>query len=205
MKNNSDYAARCIELEKKVNNMKSLVSHHKRIADDLIEERKILNRLILDLAYRSKVQLAEEILYRLEKQSTKEDLEKAILISLRQDLGDKEKAGSIQPLVNYLYGGVIDRLREDYPSFSPFELNLFCCMLSGIKASMLKYVFSFPKVYHVYYAQKELIRKIWKGGSRHRVKYAQLLEKKDWAYWKNLLPLHDLTINRNGKDKKDKD
>lgn len=192
------------ELERRVHNLESLLRHHKLRETELLEERDILNHLILKLAYRSKMELAEEILYRLDKGCSKQELENVILESLREDMGDRVRIGRAQPLVNYLFDGVIESIEEDYPGISTFEKNLFCCMMTGVKARLLRLVFGFNKDNQVYYAQRDLIKRIWKDGNGRRVKYAELLKKKDCAYWKNLLPLHNLTVKRNGKAKKDK-
>lgn len=205
MQNNiTDHEIICQKQEETIHNLRALVSHYRIIAEELQEERDILDHIILEMTCRAKMELAEEIFYRLDKGSSKEELEKAVLLSLRNDLGDRDMDGKLQPFFNFVFDGVLDSLTQDYPDLSPLERNMYCSMLTGAKANLLMRVFSFTKVQQVYYAQKRLIKKIWKGKNGRRLKYTALLEKKDCAYWKNLLPLHDLTIKRNGKAKKDK-
>jgi len=200
----TDHEDRHRKEEETIHNLRALISHYRIIAEELQDERNILNDIILEITCRAKMELADEILYRLDKGSSKEELEKAVLLSLRKDLGDRDTDGKLQPFFNFIFDGVLDSLSHDYPDLSPFDRNMYCGMLTGAKTNLLMRVFSFTKVQQVYYAQRRLIKKIWKGGNERRVKYAALLEKKDCAYWKNLLPLHNLTFKRNGKAKKDK-
>ena len=200
----ADYEARCLKQEKTIHKLRSLLSHYRILAEELQEERDILNHIILEMTCRAKMELAEEVFYRLDKGSSKEEIENAVMLSLRKDFGDRDTDGRLQPFFNFMFDGVLDGLSHDYPDLSPLDRNMYCGMLTGAKTGLLMRVFGFTKVQQVYYAQKRLIKKIWKEGNERRVKYTALLEKKDCAYWKNLLPLHDLTFKRNGKAKKDK-
>ncbi|MBR6305548.1 MAG: hypothetical protein IKR38_02055 [Bacteroidales bacterium] len=193
------------ELERKLDNMKSLLSYYRRNNLELQENAARLLRGAITTEYGAFTGLADEIIRNLEFGATKEHLLEICHKWLRIYLGSEDYVGILTRELNQEMNGIIDSLLDDYPDFGIGEANLFACLVIRIRDSILKETFGYGKDSRTAYTKFRLFRRIRSLGSRRYMKYLKLLGSKDCTLGKKLLSLHDLRHFSNGKPEKNKD
>ena len=155
--------------------------------------------------YGAFLRLGGDVLYGLDGNLPKEWFYSRTLIILREYLGTDKKIGILAKEINREFPGILDKMTVDYPDFGPYEINLYCCMAIDVKNSVLTHVFDLGTEIKTAGEKRALRKRIWALRNRARVKYMELLEKKDCTLGKNLLSLHDLSKFCHGKPEKNKD
>jgi len=171
-----DYQARCKELEKKVHNVSSLLLYHRKREKEFCLRYERQKKISLTEIYGPLLELANEMLYLLNRGATKESMMNLILRYVRKHLGTKGKTGKLVEKVNAQYDGLIDDLGKDYPDFGPLEKNLYCAMMINVDVDLVKEVFELGNLSHTYYLRNSLFKRIRQLRSRRRAKYLEYVD-----------------------------
>ena len=192
-------------LRQRNHNLESDLSYHVKKERVMEEKTRQLLKGAISTEYGAFIGLAEEVLYRLDIGTDKDNLQKHCISKLRKYLGTHKVLGALAKEINHEFFGLVEAMLTDYPQFGPFEVNLYCCMVINVRDSIIREVFELGTPEKTARAKHDLRQDIWALRSKRRVKYMKLLEKKDCTYGKKLLSLHDLKKFPNGKPEKNKD
>lgn len=186
-------------------NLESDLSYHAKKEAVLEEKVRQILKGAISTEYGAFLRLGGDVLYGLDGNLPKEWFYTRTLKVFREYLGTDRKIGILAKEINRDFDGILDRMVQDYPDFSPYEINLFCCMVIQVKNDIIMHVFDLGTEQKTAGEKTRLIKRIWDLRNRARVKYMTMLEKKDCTLGKKLLSLQELSKFCNGKPEKNKD
>ena len=193
------------ELEAQLRNLRSLLSYYRQRTNTLEERVVFLSKGAISTEYDAFFSLADDILYMLERQTTKEELRRACLRRIREITGTDKKTGRLAREINHECLGIMEDMCKDFPEFGPYEINFAACIAINLRQSLVMEAFDLGTAAKTANEKSRIIKRVWSIRNRARVKYAKLLDRKDCTNAKKLLSLQELSKFCNGKPKKNKD
>ena len=163
------------QLRRRIHSLEESVRYYKNQARkaDLKLQALLLSGLVHE--WKPLFSLASDIVYVLEGSCSRAQMEEKIYNRLTPILGTTTRQGTLAADVNDSFGGIVTLLKKEFPEFGPFEVNVYCSYVAGVKNCVSRRCFGLGSDQRMADKKSAVLKTIRASRSPYRDKFLALV------------------------------